>query len=182
MTPEQKQLVRYAEAMGRFPRANGHLVWGSWNPLTDANDALELAKKMDVEFQRWPDNTYYANVVNATDDGIDNPHDTLPAAICAAVDAALGALEKAGTDSPDSRRTNKPKYSFCEHAHATPWSKWHIRRLTAAGLKLGGGADTPALCGRTVAWDLSQLATGRVDADHEFVCGKCAEIYRSERR
>ncbi len=60
-----------------------------FNPLTNANDALELAGKMNIEFQRWPDNTYYANAANAADDGIDKPHETLPAAICAAVDAAL---------------------------------------------------------------------------------------------
>lgn len=46
------------------------------------------------------------------------------------------------------------EYSYCESAHASSRSVWHLRRLTRAGRKPGGGADTPALCGRVVAWDL----------------------------
>lgn len=46
-------------------------------------------------------------------------------------------------------------FSFCESVHATGRSLWHIRRLTEVGRKLGGGADTPALCGRVVAWDIN---------------------------
>jgi len=44
-------------------------------------------------------------------------------------------------------------YSFCENCHAGPFSKWHIRPLTDKGKKLGGGADTLALCGKKVHWD-----------------------------
>ena len=33
-------------------------------------------------------------------------------------------------------------------------SRWHIRLLTEQGEKLSGGADSPALCGKEVAWDL----------------------------
>jgi hypothetical protein len=36
---------------------------------------------------------------------------------------------------------------------ASSSSPWHIRELTSVGQKMGGGADTPALCGRTVSWD-----------------------------
>ena len=125
MTPEQKRLVRYAEAMGytfqvgremsdrnlilgepgtcHLARRHGKpddtlVLWDQgvgmsvnreFHPLTDANDALELAEKMGIEFQRWLDGTCYANAENASDYGIDKPHDTLPAASCAAVDTAL---------------------------------------------------------------------------------------------
>jgi hypothetical protein len=47
------------------------------------------------------------------------------------------------------------EYSFCETATAGAKTPWHIRVLTAKGRKLGGGADTPALCGREVSWDLN---------------------------
>lgn len=107
MTLEQQQLVRYAEAIGwfrarrgsAFPRWNfpdfggGIRVWRYpdtngkiWNPLTDANDALELAEKMNVLFERSPDYNYWAQI-----DGEGARADTLPAAICAAVDAGLEA-------------------------------------------------------------------------------------------
>ncbi len=42
----------------------------------------------------------------------------------------------------------KPEYAFCESVHAAPLAAWHIRRVGEAGLKLGGGIDTPSLCGR----------------------------------
>ena len=68
----------------------------------------------------------------------------------------------------------KQTYSFCERATATSTSPWHIRRLTDAGRKLGGGADTPALCGCEVAWDLStEVPTGSFD----YVCRQCAKRF-----
>ena len=85
-TAEQKRLLRYAEAMGRFPRANGHLVWGTWNPLTDANDALELAEAMDVLYERDGNHEFWARTPGACS----LQKASLPAAICAAVDAVLG--------------------------------------------------------------------------------------------
>ena len=56
--------------------------------LHDANDALELAEKMDVRFERRP----YAPEAEryaAWLDPLEHCEDTLPAAICAAVDAVL---------------------------------------------------------------------------------------------
>ena len=50
--------------------------------------------------------------------------------------------------------TNMKKHSYCESIHATSTSPWHIRELTDQGRKLGGGADTKALCGLEVSWDL----------------------------
>jgi len=50
-------------------------------------------------------------------------------------------------------------YAFCEASTAGSLSKWHIRPLNGHKPKLGGGADTPALCGRTVSWDLEIVLT-----------------------
>lgn len=74
-----------------------------------------------------------------------------------------------------TRKTNKPSYSFCESIFAGPNSPWHIRVLTEKGIKLGGGADTPAICGRTMAWDL------KVDITNHHLthaCKKCVTKYR----
>ena len=62
-------------------------------------------------------------------------------------------------------------FSFCEHAQASPQSRWHIRRLTAVGKKLGGGADTSALCGRVVAQDLES----EVQEPSQRVCSGCVK-------
>jgi hypothetical protein len=70
------------------------------------------------------------------------------------------------------------EYAFCETVHASGITPWHIRPLTAAGKKLGGGADTPALCGRIVAWDLSVLI--RTDS-LESVCPRCRAKYEAVR-
>lgn len=48
---------------------------------------------------------------------------------------------------------NNNDYSFCETIAAT--GPWHIRKLSAAGKKLGGGADTKTLCGLEAAWDIN---------------------------
>jgi hypothetical protein len=48
------------------------------------------------------------------------------------------------------------RYSFCETLTAFVW---HIRRLTDAGQKFGGGADTESLCGADVRWDLQAPVT-----------------------
>lgn len=65
-------------------------------------------------------------------------------------------------------------YSFCESQWATGTSPWHIRRLTKLGKKLSGGADTPALCGRKVAWDLEVDITEH-HLTHCCIC--CREEY-----
>lgn len=72
------------------------------------------------------------------------------------------------------------EYSFCESVMATSYSPWHIRQLTKKGRKLGGGIDTPSLCGRVKAgrgWDLEtpinefHLTNG--------CCPKCFEIFEA---
>lgn len=73
-------------------------------------------------------------------------------------------------------------YSFCERVWAGPRSPWHIRRLSPIGRKLGGGIDTPSLCGRIVppegkGWDLDVEIT-----PHHLThsCKLCVEVYRQE--
>lgn len=53
--------------------------------------------------------------------------------------------------------SSAPRYSLCERVTATGTSPHHIRILTDAGMFKGGGADTLALCGAKVAWDVSEL-------------------------
>lgn len=70
------------------------------------------------------------------------------------------------------------RYSLCETAHARPTSPWHIRPLTDNGAKFGGGADTLALCGRTVAWDLNiKITKHHLDKN---TCKTCVEHYEAK--
>lgn len=71
-----------------------------------------------------------------------------------------------------------PKYAFCETVHASGTSPWHIRELTSAGKKLGGGADTLALCGRKASWDLISDPPPAAVNMPEHVCSECWEFYR----
>jgi hypothetical protein len=72
-----------------------------------------------------------------------------------------------------------PVYAECERVTAGPTSPTHIRQLTEKGRFPGGGADTPALCGAKVAWDLSVIDVtampSRVANQHETFryCGTC---------
>jgi len=74
-------------------------------------------------------------------------------------------------------KNQNQSYSFCETATAGPLARWHIRPLTPAGRKLGGGADTQALCKRVVAWDLTIEIT-----NHHLThcCPPCASIFREQ--
>lgn len=78
----------------------------------------------------------------------------------------------------------KPRFAYCEPVTATGITPDHIRRITDAGLKLGGGADTDALCGRELGWDhrfvpedddvlaLSETYVNNV----RLVCPECAQV------
>ena len=83
------------------------------------------------------------------------------------------------TEAEASAAPEPKKYSFCESVHATATSKWHIRELTAIGQKFGGGADTLALCGRDVAWDLNVERTDLHLLTN--TCPRCFEFYRKAR-
>lgn len=85
---------------------------------------------------------------------------------------------------------SKPVFAYCETVTASPFSPHHIRQLTEVGLKLGGGADTPALCGRALngGWD-TQLIPADADVLAESaespslysttwkLCRTCALVY-----
>ena len=68
------------------------------------------------------------------------------------------------------------QFSFCESLQATSVSPWHIRRLTAAGPKYRGGADTESLCGRKMGWDLETAITPLQLQGH--TCVACLKAYR----
>lgn len=71
----------------------------------------------------------------------------------------------------------KPPYAFCESIHAGGRSPWHIRKIGAAGLKLGGGIDSPSLCTRvTRGWDLNV----RITPHHlTHCCKECVKAYEA---
>jgi hypothetical protein len=75
-----------------------------------------------------------------------------------------------------------PSYVFCEPEWASPKSCWHIRRVMPnVGLKLGGGIDTPSLCGRVLThkgWDLNVEIT-RFHLTHN-TCIQCRDTYEQE--
>jgi hypothetical protein len=88
---------------------------------------------------------------------------------------------------PQWEKGEKPPYAFCESAMATANSRWHIRKVSEAGLKLGGGIDTPSLCNKVRptgdrtekivgagGWDLGV----RITLGHlHTCCPECAIIY-----
>lgn len=74
-----------------------------------------------------------------------------------------------------------PRLSFCETVGASGSTPLHIRVLSPQGRYLGGGADTPSLCGRPMAWDVE----GRVDGDSvsmRGMCPQCRLVFREARQ
>ena len=84
----------------------------------------------------------------------------------------IGVFPRSG--KTDYRRRPPREYSFCESFAAIVR---HIRPLTSIGRKLGGGVDTQALCGKSVAWDLSTPVSCNGDEPH--ICVPCSENFRS---
>lgn len=84
---------------------------------------------------------------------------------------------------PSKGAWTKPAFAYCEAVTATPWSPNHIRKITSAGLKTGGGADTDALCGRALGWDLRLVPEDddvmalaeTVINGRSLVCSACAQ-------
>jgi hypothetical protein len=86
-------------------------------------------------------------------------------------------------------------YSFCESVTASALSPHHIRKLTDVGLKLGGGVDTPTLCGKDIhitnGWDTSVVEpddgprlfdmsaprTGGINDASWRACRPCVVVY-----
>lgn len=77
----------------------------------------------------------------------------------------------------DATGTNAAdRYAFCEPVTAASFTAIHIRRLGVRGLRLTGGADTPALCGRSVNWDVPGMITPDAIED-ERTCHVCREKF-----
>ena len=74
---------------------------------------------------------------------------------------------------------SKVQFSFCEYGNSIT-GFYHIRRLTEAGPKPGSGADTKALCGREVRWDLRFPITEERLVRPGHVCQECTILYRQE--
>lgn len=65
---------------------------------------------------------------------------------------------------------------YCEPVWASSLARWHIRRITETGLHTGGGADTKALCGLEVSWDIFPIATNPYALKSS--CPECVAEYR----
>jgi hypothetical protein len=86
------------------------------------------------------------------------------------------------------RRSKTPEaptvdYAFCEPVWATTSSRTHIR-LVEGGRKLGGGIDSPALCGFDLArgWDLPRnldagVVSRTLDSQCNPTCPACAAAW-----
>lgn len=64
------------------------------------------------------------------------------------------------------------KFSICETMAAY---SWHLRELTDAGHKFGGGADTETLCGLDAQWDIEVQITEHFLAN--VLCLTCVQEY-----
>lgn len=80
---------------------------------------------------------------------------------------------------PTSHNPPGQAYAFCESVTATSTSPWHIRRLDAAGKKLGGGITSYSLCELvTRGWDL-EVDINEFHLDKQ-ACKRCRAIYESQ--
>lgn len=77
-----------------------------------------------------------------------------------------------------------PKYAFCESVAAGSCGRWHIRKVEDR-LHLGGGIDTPSLCGRVNPIGSERGATGGWDVNVKITehhlghsCPDCVKAYR----
>jgi hypothetical protein len=74
---------------------------------------------------------------------------------------------------------NESKYSYCRE-NREPLTGYHIRKLGPSGKKFDQPADTLALCGRRVEYDLNMditESTLKMENDGYRLCGACKEEY-----
>lgn len=73
-----------------------------------------------------------------------------------------------------------PRFVLCETVTAASLSVLHVRILSGRGMQVSGSADTPALCGREVEWDVA----GQPDDEtlRNDVCPNCLAIWRRATR
>lgn len=74
-----------------------------------------------------------------------------------------------------------PRLAFCENVTASSSSPIHIRILTGFGLQPSGGADSMALCGHHVAWDLLGVVNEATMAD-DRTCRRCVTLAEETRK
>lgn len=74
-----------------------------------------------------------------------------------------------------------PRLSFCEPVTAASSTAIHIRILSPQGRYLGGGVDTPSLCGRAMAWDTEGPVTDE-SVGIRGTCPQCRLIFREARQ
>jgi hypothetical protein len=89
-------------------------------------------------------------------------------------------LQQPGTYAPGE----VPEYAFCECSCAGSRSKWHIRKVKTK-LCLGGGIDSPSLCGHVKpfgpaigdlgGWDINVKIT-ELHLGH--ACSECVAKYQ----
>lgn len=101
-------------------------------------------------------------------------------ALCGAGVSAVGSLPRLPlTCRTCAQAIAGPLFAFCENVGVSGSSPWHIRLLTRKGLCLGGGADTPTLCGRRADWDLTVPVTAE---SVKQACPACKRIWRAATR
>ena len=100
--------------------------------------------------------------------------------------ARTGAPDGGWLHQEQEKGPDVTKYSFCE---TTASYLWHIRPLSDAGRKLGGGADTETLCGLMPSWDVNcEITPKALEVKGPIGVGKpcprCAQAYNdhSERK
>lgn len=69
-----------------------------------------------------------------------------------------------------------PRFAFCENVTASSTSAFHIRMLSGRGLQPSGSADTMALCGSHVAWDVPGIVNEATIAD-DRTCRRCLMLF-----
>jgi len=91
-----------------------------------------------------------------------------------------GAYVQPGTYAPGE----VPGYAFCEPVYASASGRWHIRKVEGR-LYLGGGIDTPSLCGKVKPFGPEYGALGGWDLNVKITehhlghcCPDCVKAYQ----
>lgn len=90
-------------------------------------------------------------------------------------------VSRPAEDTPMSRPSGRrrpaqpdQRWFFCETQFAGANAPWHLRPAGERGVCLGGAADTPALCGRDVSWDIDLEVTPQTLVE-VGACARCLE-------
>jgi len=172
---------------GSVARAEGdaRLIAAALNAITGMLSVIEISKEREGQHH---DLRFPRLLSQRDDDPLDRGR------LAAAPRVHRKDLDREAPSTPvklgSLKKDPETEFFYCEGVAASGRSRWHLRPVGPKGLMLGGGIDTPSLCGHLDpqkpfggGWDIQwrEKIVGQ-DLSSEITCPRCLIAYKDHVR